>query len=66
MATKTYFDPRAEIAKLQGKAAKVLNVAPEAQVSDTNVRLEHLSKRMDEAENLLKRIYDHLRQFHRI
>ena len=40
--------------------------AADAQFADINTRLEHLAKRMDEAENLLKRVYDHLSQYHRI
>ncbi len=40
--------------------------AGDAQFADINTRLEHLAKRVDEAEALLKRVYDHLSLYHRI
>lgn len=47
-----------------GNVSPAESLAP--QIADVEARLAHLALRMDEAENLLKRIHDHLSQFHKI
>ncbi len=48
------------------KDAEVAKVETEAHFTTTDTGLDHLSKRVDELELLVKRIHDHLSQFHRI